>query len=271
MALASPAAGPGLAAVSPGNPLKPAAGMCWRSRPPGLGAARLADGRRLMATDIERGIGTRELTFQSAARARATRFPRARFVWLMGADNLAQLPRWRGWRGMAREQRRLRSCASDLHSCRAGRHRRRGGCAAGVCPRGAQRFGAWPLMPRRPGFSWHVRQNTPVPPAAVTARSPANPGRFAIARKPAAPPAAAAGKTQAARPADRPASAPRRPRHAAQEGRRRRPARQARSAGARRNGSTGCKALIVGSLEDDKAEDVVALDLAGRACSPTAW
>ena len=29
------------------------------------------------------------------------RFPRAHFVWLMGADNLVQLPRWRRWRAIA--------------------------------------------------------------------------------------------------------------------------------------------------------------------------
>jgi nicotinate-nucleotide adenylyltransferase len=30
------------------------------------------------------------------------RFPRVRFVFLLGADNLAQLPRWRGWLRLAR-------------------------------------------------------------------------------------------------------------------------------------------------------------------------
>jgi len=30
------------------------------------------------------------------------RFPRARFVWLMGGDNLAQFPYWRGWQQIFR-------------------------------------------------------------------------------------------------------------------------------------------------------------------------
>jgi nicotinate-nucleotide adenylyltransferase len=35
-------------------------------------------------------------------RALRRRYPRVRFIWLMGADNLAQLHRWRDWRGIAR-------------------------------------------------------------------------------------------------------------------------------------------------------------------------
>jgi nicotinate-nucleotide adenylyltransferase len=85
--------------VSPGNPLKQAAGM-------GKLAARLAsargiaDGRRIVATDIEARLHTR-YTFDTLKELR-TRFPRARFVWLMGADNLEQLPHWRHWLGLAR-------------------------------------------------------------------------------------------------------------------------------------------------------------------------
>ena len=81
--------------VSPGNPLKPAAGMM--ALPKRLASARgIADGRRIIATDIERHLGTRYTADTLAALQR--RFPRARFVWLMGADNLVQLPHWRRWR-----------------------------------------------------------------------------------------------------------------------------------------------------------------------------
>lgn len=85
--------------VSPGNPLKRDDGMA------ALGsrlasARRIADGRRIIATDIERHLQTRYTL--DTLRALRRRFPRARFVWLMGADNLAQLPRWRGWRQIAR-------------------------------------------------------------------------------------------------------------------------------------------------------------------------
>lgn len=81
--------------VSPGNPLKPAAGMA--SAPARLKSAQsIADGRRVVATDIETRLGTR-FTADTLRKLR-TRFPCARFIWLMGADNLVQLPRWRHWK-----------------------------------------------------------------------------------------------------------------------------------------------------------------------------
>jgi nicotinate-nucleotide adenylyltransferase len=80
--------------VSPGNPLKPAAGMAAPAAR--LASARaIGDGRRIVATDIESRIGTRYTA--DTLRVLRRRFPRVQFVWLMGADNLAQLPRWRDW------------------------------------------------------------------------------------------------------------------------------------------------------------------------------
>ncbi len=65
--------------------------------PARLAAARtIADGRRILSTAIEAALGTR-FTADTIATLRR-RFRRVRFVWLMGADNLAQLPRWRRWR-----------------------------------------------------------------------------------------------------------------------------------------------------------------------------
>jgi len=81
--------------VSPGNPLKPRAGMAPLSERL-ASARRIADGRRVIATDIERALGTR-FTADTLAKLRR-RFPRAAFVFLMGADNLVQLPRWKSWR-----------------------------------------------------------------------------------------------------------------------------------------------------------------------------
>jgi nicotinate-nucleotide adenylyltransferase len=84
--------------VSPGNPLKPRAGMAplWDR----LASARgIADGRRVIATDIEKALGTR-FTADTLAKLRR-RFPRAVFVFLIGADNLVQLPRWKSWRRIA--------------------------------------------------------------------------------------------------------------------------------------------------------------------------
>jgi len=84
--------------VSPGNPLKAADGMA--ALPQRLASAgRIADGRRIVATGIEAALGTRYTVATLAALRR--RFPRVRFVWLMGADNLAQLPAWNRWHDIA--------------------------------------------------------------------------------------------------------------------------------------------------------------------------
>jgi len=85
--------------VSPGNPLKPAVGMgklADRLR----SAGRIADGRRVVATAIEARLQKR-YTFDTLRTLRLL-FPRVQFVWLMGADNLAQLPRWQHWTGIVR-------------------------------------------------------------------------------------------------------------------------------------------------------------------------
>lgn len=85
--------------VSPGNPLKPAVGMAplpARVRSAALQARRAP----IRVTAIERELGTR-FTVDSL-RALRRRYPKFEFVWLMGADNLAQLHRWRDWRGIAR-------------------------------------------------------------------------------------------------------------------------------------------------------------------------
>jgi nicotinate-nucleotide adenylyltransferase len=80
--------------VSPGNPLKPRAGMA--PLPQRMTTAHaIADGRRTIATSIEAQLGTR-FTIDTVRLLRQ-RFPRARFVWVMGADLLEQLPRWRRW------------------------------------------------------------------------------------------------------------------------------------------------------------------------------
>jgi nicotinate-nucleotide adenylyltransferase len=81
--------------VSPQNPLKPVAGMAPLAERLASARAAVAGNRRLIATDIETGLGTR-YTADTLAKLK-TRFPRARFVWLMGADNLLQISRWARW------------------------------------------------------------------------------------------------------------------------------------------------------------------------------
>lgn len=86
--------------VSPGNVLKPAAGMAPLSAR--FASARAAArGAPIRVTAIEAELGTR-YTIDSL-RLLKRRYPKRQFVWLMGTDNLAQFHRWRGWRGIARE------------------------------------------------------------------------------------------------------------------------------------------------------------------------
>jgi nicotinate-nucleotide adenylyltransferase len=85
--------------VSPGNPLKDAAGMApLASR---LAAAeRMARGAPIVATIVEAKLGTRYTA--DTLRALKRRHPKHRFIWLMGADNLLQFDQWKDWRGIAR-------------------------------------------------------------------------------------------------------------------------------------------------------------------------
>jgi nicotinate-nucleotide adenylyltransferase len=84
--------------VTPGNPLKDT-----RALPPlaeRVAAARLiATHPRIDVTDLEAAIGTRFTADTITWLVR--RFPAVRFVWIMGADNLAQFDRWRNWRTIA--------------------------------------------------------------------------------------------------------------------------------------------------------------------------
>ncbi|MGH7040598.1 MAG: nicotinate-nucleotide adenylyltransferase, partial [Acetobacteraceae bacterium] len=85
--------------VSPGNVLKPRSGMAaFGDR---LRAAQaLADGRRIVASGIEAWFATRYSI--DTLRLLRIRFPHVRFVWVMGADILEQLPRWRQWTAFVR-------------------------------------------------------------------------------------------------------------------------------------------------------------------------
>lgn len=51
---------------------------------------------RILVSDIESRVGPSRYTVDTL-RALRRRFPRLRFVWLMGADNLAQMRRWLRW------------------------------------------------------------------------------------------------------------------------------------------------------------------------------
>jgi len=84
--------------VSPGNPLKQKEGMA--PLPARFRSAReMARRAPIKVTAIERELGT--VYTVDTLRALKRRFPRRRFVWLMGADNLAQFHLWKDWRGIA--------------------------------------------------------------------------------------------------------------------------------------------------------------------------
>jgi len=80
--------------VSPQNPLKSSADMAPME-------ARVAQARtiardpRIEVTTLESDLGTRFTA--DTIRVLRKRFPATRFVWVMGADNLAQMPAWRDW------------------------------------------------------------------------------------------------------------------------------------------------------------------------------
>ncbi|SDX10790.1 nicotinate-nucleotide adenylyltransferase [Ruegeria halocynthiae] len=80
--------------VSPGNPLK--------ERGPAPLARRIEAAKAVMqhprveVTDIEAQTRTRATADTLAALRRL--YPQVRFVWLMGADNLAQFHKWKDWR-----------------------------------------------------------------------------------------------------------------------------------------------------------------------------
>jgi nicotinate-nucleotide adenylyltransferase len=80
--------------VTPGNPLKDVSHL------PGL-AARVAAAReiarhpRITVTGFDGGSGSRYTI--DLLKVLKQRFPGVHFVWLMGADNLAEFHRWKAW------------------------------------------------------------------------------------------------------------------------------------------------------------------------------
>jgi len=211
--------------VSPGNPLKPTDGMgVFEDR---LASATVIAGGhpRIVPTDIEARIGTR-YTRQTLAVLRR-RFRRARLVWLMGADNQVQIPRWQGWRrifGMVPvvvfpRPGWTRAALSGLATRRMARARRRAAAARALPWLEAP---AWVFLPGRE----HPASATMIRAARAAAR-----GEGAGVRRP------------------RRAPTPKRVTDGATT----------------RPGLEPLTRLVVESLESDKAEDVVVLDLTGKA------
>ena len=86
--------------VSPQNPLKgrhETADLATRM----AGARELAEGPGMIVSDAETLLGSAYTI--DTVRALKARFPRVKFVWIMGADSLATFHRWRGWTQIMRE------------------------------------------------------------------------------------------------------------------------------------------------------------------------
>lgn len=81
--------------VSPQNPLKSSHDMA--DLPTRMASARkiVAAHPRIVVTDLERTFAT---TYTVDTVKRLKRSEKCDFVWLIGADNLLQLPKWRNWR-----------------------------------------------------------------------------------------------------------------------------------------------------------------------------
>jgi nicotinate (nicotinamide) nucleotide adenylyltransferase/ribosome silencing factor RsfS/YbeB/iojap len=82
--------------VSPQNPLKPVAGMApFAVRLEHAGHVAAAH-PRIVVSDLENRLVSSHYTADTLDRLRH-RFPRLRFVWLVGGDNLIQIRRWQRW------------------------------------------------------------------------------------------------------------------------------------------------------------------------------
>ncbi len=85
--------------VSPGNPLKEGESDMAPYPARLASAEEMASGTPIRASDFERSAGTRYTidTLQALIRD----FPDDRFIWLMGADTVADFHRWKAWRDIA--------------------------------------------------------------------------------------------------------------------------------------------------------------------------
>ncbi|EIE50250.1 nicotinic acid mononucleotide adenylyltransferase [Citreicella sp. 357] len=130
--------------VSPGNPLKP--------RGPAPLADRMAAARaimrhpRVMVSDFESLAGTRYTA--STLRALHAAYRGTRFVWLMGADNLAQFHRWDDWHGI------MQSTPVGVLARPGSRLAARGSVAAAVYAGARLPAQAAPLLAMRPAPAW---------------------------------------------------------------------------------------------------------------------
>jgi nicotinate-nucleotide adenylyltransferase len=213
--------------VSPGNPLKSIDGMGAFADRMASAQVIAADNPRIVPTDLEARLGTRYTRQTLATLCR--RFRRARLVWLMGADNQVQIPRWQGWK-------RIFGMVPVVVFPRPGWTR------AALSGRATRRMAAARVKAEAARAVPRME-----PPAWVFLPGREHPASATMIR---AAKAAARGHVEA---------------EAAPKPARRRAARPAAAPHAQPDGIDALTRLVVDSLEADKAENVVVLDLAGKA------
>lgn len=81
--------------VSPQNPLKPSADMADFKTRLAYAQTLASVDKRIYVTDIEQRLGSTHTA--KTLKLLGQRYPKTRFIWLMGADNLADLHRWDRW------------------------------------------------------------------------------------------------------------------------------------------------------------------------------
>lgn len=137
--------------VAPQNPLKPQRGMAPLEKRIAA-ARRVGADPRIRVFDLETPLGTR-YTVDTVKELQRI-FPRRRFVWLMGADNLAQIRHWKHWNEIFSRVpiavfARPTYCLKGLAELAAKRYARRR-----VAPEAARRLAdlvppAWVFLPTR--------------------------------------------------------------------------------------------------------------------------
>ncbi len=234
--------------VSPQNPLKSAKETAPFARRFAM-AKFQARHPRILVTDLESRLGT-QYTFDTLA-ALGRYYPRTHFVWLMGADNLGQIHRWQHWRGIFqnipiavfdRPPYRIRTLASPAASAYArSRHDQSGARAlASSAPP------AWIFFPSRlePRSSTELRQAArDFGPDSLRSRFTASTYMKANVPMTALPKETIPIETSLTQLSDTAASAPKKVGISPDQ----------------------LKDVIVKSIDDDKGEDIVVVDLQGKS------
>lgn len=121
--------------VSPQNPLKSMSGMAPLAERLMSARQATAGNCRIRATALESALGTRYTA--DTLTVLHIRFPRTRFIWLMGADNLAQMEQWDRWPRIFRTVP-VAILARGPYSARV------------LATKAARRFGRFRVSPARP-------------------------------------------------------------------------------------------------------------------------